>query len=615
MRNCSAREILPLIAILAAGLAGCQSAGTSPPNADLRAGTRFTANASSPPRVDPLPTDTLQAAINAPDPEAPQVVVATSGELPAALGTVPAPVAPSPITPVAATGAPSVAAAPSGPDSSAAPNGAAADHFVADFTVATTVPKLPPSPDSSSTGLSGRGGDSSSGPGAAIASAPSGPGGLGSSVDSGGPQLSLDAAIATSLDRNDTLVTLRAGEPVAQAMLDVAEHYPFNPTIKAEVLPYARDPTGNLLAVRNSVYILQTLELAHQQRYREASAAAALNQIRWSVIAAELTTLATTEKLFFTAVYQRDLRDLAQRAASLNEELAADVERRFKSGLAKPGEEVTARVSLRQSRKQLALAEANYRLAVFALARQLNVPNDRPYELVGRLEDFEWLRVDANGSTGSEPVTAQNSLQIAETLADERPDVRAAQSAANVAQSNVELARANTVQNIQFGPYYERDEFETLFFGFAAQMNLPIWDSGKPLARQREAECTQRVVGLNALRMRARVEVQTAIERYDRARLQAERERPNFVKSLSEDLARVKRQFDAGQADILNVFATQTALLQEQKAYLDLLNELAQSAADVTLTAGLPPARVVLERGVNAPTVPSPVVPAPPSGP
>ncbi len=167
--------------------------------------------------------------------------------------------------------------------------------------------------------------------------------------------------------------------------------------------------------------------------------------------------------------------------------------------------------------------------------------------------------------------------------------MRAAQAGANVAQSNADLARANTVQNIQFGPYYERDEFETVFFGFAAQMNLPIWDSGRPLARQREAECTQRVIGLNALRMRARVEIQTALDRYQQARALAEKERPNLSQSLTGDLDRVKRQFDVGQADILNVFATQTALLQEQKAYLDLLNELAQSAADVTLAAGLPP--------------------------
>jgi cobalt-zinc-cadmium efflux system outer membrane protein len=495
----------------------------------------------------------------------------------------------------------------------AAPSGAEeaspGSRPVADFTVATTVPDLkspkqstvaaPTAPDSAPPKIGTP----------LIASAPSAPGGLGSSADPTAVQLTLDAAIATSLDRNETLVTLRAGEPVAQAMLDVAQHYPFNPYIKAEILPYARDPMGNLLAVRNTVYILQSLELAHQQRYREASAAAALNQIRWNVVAAELTNLATTEKLFFTALYQRDLRDLANRAASLNEELAGDVERRFKSGLAKPGEEITAHVSLRQSRKQAALAEQNYKVALFALERQLNLPSDRPFELVGRLEDFGWSSIDGFGPAAGASVAALDASQLSETLADERPDVRAAQAGTNVAQSNADLARANTVQNIQFGPYYERDEFETVFFGFAAQMNLPIWDSGRPLARQREAECTQRVIGLNALRMRARVEIQTALDRYQQARALAEKERPNLSQSLTGDLDRVKRQFDVGQADILNVFATQTALLQEQKAYLDLLNELGQAAADVTLAAGLPPARIVSARPADAPGVPTPPAP------
>jgi len=570
MRARSPKRILRFIAILAAALGGCQTAGTAPDSSGLAMGTGLSTGAISAVRTNtgPLPAEAAEGT-------PPRIELALD--------------AGDRSTPASATG-----------------DDSPTKHLVADFTVATTVPAGPAASDSRPAAPVGQsvGGAGDSVPQTPlVASAPSAPGGPGPSADAGAVPLTLGTAIATSLDRNDTLVTLRAGEPVARAMLDVAEHYPYNPYIKAEVLPYARDPFGNLLAVRNTVYILQSLELAHQQRYREASAQAALNQVRWNVVAAELTTLATTEKLFFTALYQRDLRDLAQRAATLNEELAADVERRFKSGLAKPGEDTTARVSLRQSQKQAALAEANYKLAVLALERQLNIVGDRPFELVGRLEDFQWLPIDGMGSA---PGEVQSSAQLAQTLADERPDVRAAQAGTNVAQSNADLARANTVQNIQFGPYYERDEFETLFFGFAAQMNLPIWDSGKPLARQREAECTQKVIGLNALRMRARVEVQTALERYQRARNLAEKEHSNLVQSLSGDLTRIKRQFEAGQADILNVFATQTALLQEQKAYLDLLNELGQAAADVTLTAGLPPARVTSGPRTEAPP------PAPP---
>ena len=65
------------------------------------------------------------------------------------------------------------------------------------------------------------------------------------------------------------------------------------------------------------------------------------------------------------------------------------------------------------------------------------------------------------------------------------------------------------------------------------------------------------------------------------------------------ELNNIRKQFESGQADILNVFAAQNGLLQEHRTHLDLLNEVAQSAADVTLMAGLPPASLV-SHGVAA---------------
>ena len=580
MRARSPKRILRFIAILAAALGGCQTAGTAPDSSRLAMGTRLSTGA-----ISAVRTDTGLSPAEAADGTPPRVELALD--------------AGDRSTPASATG-----------------DDSPTKHLVADFTVATTVPAAPAASDSrpAAPAAQSAGGAGDSVPQTPlVASAPSAPGGPGPSADAGATQLTLDAAIAISMDRNETLVTLRAGEPVAQAVLDVAEHYPFNPYVQLEVIPYAREITGTLGAVKHYVYVLQTLELAHQQRFREASAQAALNQVRWNIVAAELTNMATTEKLYFTTLYQRDLRDLAQRAASLNQELSDDVERRFKSGLSKPGEDITARVSLRQTRKQADLAEANYKVALLALKRQLNVPGEQPFELVGRLADFSWTPTDGLESGAASPKAPDTephvAIQLAENLAGERPDVRAAQAGANVAQSNADLARANVIQNLQIGPYYERDELGTIFLGFRAQMNVPVWDSGKPLARQREAECTQRVIGLNGLRIRAQVEVQTALDRYERARVLAEKERFNLSQSLSDDLTRVKHQFDVGQADILNVFATQTALLQEQKAYLDLLNELAQAAADVTLTAGLPPARIIAGHRTDAP----PAVPPPAS--
>jgi outer membrane protein TolC len=352
---------------------------------------------------------------------------------------------------------------------------------------------------------------------------------------------------------------------------------------------------------------MQTLELAHQQRYREASALASRTQVCWNVVQAELTNAALTEKLYFTALYQRDLRDLARLTASLNEQLLGVVQRRFNAGTGTPAEQTTAQVAARQSRKQSELADANFQTALLLLKRQMNLDSNAPIELVGRLESFTWLPIEGiepaagNNAATNAAAPIQLAPEVAARLASERPDVLAAQAGANMAHANAELARANMVQNVAVGPYYERDDLGTLFLGIRAQVNVPVWDSGRPLANQREAEVAQQTTTAAGVRARAQVEAQTAIERYERARRLAAGERADLSKTISEQLDRVRHQFDAGLVDILYLFTIQNNLLQEQRTYLDLLNEVAQSAADVTLAAGLPPARVVSGHGSDIP--------------
>jgi outer membrane protein, heavy metal efflux system len=416
--------------------------------------------------------------------------------------------------------------------------------------------------------------------------------------------LTLEQAISTGLEQNPTLVSLRATEQVADAALGVAKTYPFNPLVQVEVCPIDHELGAGQGATLNYVYLLQTLEFAHQQRYREASATASRNQVCWNIVHAELTNAALTEKLYFTALYQRDLRDLAKLTASLNQDLLGVVERRFNAGTGTPAEQTTARVAARQSRKQAGLAEANYQTALLVLRRQLNMENGAPLNLTGRLEDFTWCPIEGvDADPGDNPGPIHVSEEVASRLASERPDVLAAQAGTNMAQAAADLARANMVQNIAVGPYYERDDYGTLFLGFRAQMNLPVWDSGRPLANQRAAEATHQATTAQGLRAQAQVEAQTAIERYERARRLASRERADFAHMIPEQLERVRHQFDAGLVDILYVFTIQNNLLQEHRTYLDLLNEVAQAASDVTLAAGLPPARVV---GVTPQDMPVP---------
>ena len=285
----------------------------------------------------------------------------------------------------------------------------------------------------------------------------------------GSGALTLDQAIAVGLQQNPTLVALRATQPVAEAALRVAQTYPFNPYVQVEVCPVDHELGTGQGAILNYVYLMQTLELAHQSRYREASAAAARNQVCWNVVHAELTNAAQTEKLYFTALYERDLRDLARLTAAQNERVLGIVERRFTAGTGMPTEQTTARVAARQSRKQAGLAESNFQTALLALKRQLNLDTNEPIALVGRLEDFNWMPVEGvepDSADGTAPIRV--SPQVVARLAGERPDVLAAQSGTSMAQANADLARANMVQNIAVGPYYERDDYGTLFLGLRA---------------------------------------------------------------------------------------------------------------------------------------------------
>jgi cobalt-zinc-cadmium efflux system outer membrane protein len=147
---------------------------------------------------------------------------------------------------------------------------------------------------------------------------------------------------------------------------------------------------------------------------------------------------------------------------------------------------------------------------------------------------------------------------------------------------------------VAVGPIYDHDEAGTQFWGFRTQMNLPVWDTGGPLARQRAAEVQQRQAVLDQLRGRASLEAFSALDRYERARRLVAEYQQDLAISPTDQLRQVEAQYEAGQTDLLSVLQTQSALLQDQRAYLDMLNELAQASAAVVAATGLPPETLVV---------------------
>jgi cobalt-zinc-cadmium efflux system outer membrane protein len=421
----------------------------------------------------------------------------------------------------------------------------------------------------------------------------------------GNATFGLDDAIERGLVWNPDMIAVRQAEGVSAAAYGVAETYPFNPFIQVRVTPYQQGTEPNINQTFHYILLMQTVQLAHQQQFREEIAASQLNQVRWNIHNFELLNAAQTTRLYFTAIYQKGLRDLTRSNAELNEELLRISERRLDAGDITPADLAIVRIDTRSTRQQANLAEANYQTALLDLRRQLNLPLEAPIELKDDLISLRWKPLHEAARSHLGTACPEMALQIGEQgspagdrelikrLADGRPDVMAAHADVDTAHASYRLANAARVPDLQIGPFYQVDEFGTTFFGFQAQMDIPVNNTGKPLARQRAAEHGQRTVTWQQLQARAEIEAVAAVDRYERARRLVDAALVNFQDDLPVELKRLEQQFKENEVDVLRIFQGRQSLIQNRRAVLDMLNELAQATAGVTATTGVFPRDLV----------------------
>lgn len=415
--------------------------------------------------------------------------------------------------------------------------------------------------------------------------------------------LSLDEAIGLGLSQNPDLAAVRATEPVASAAMNVANTYIYNPQFQTQVLPYSRDRNGQDGAVSQQHVVVQTFELGGQQQHREGMAVASWRQVHSTVNQAELLNMVQTTRLFFAALYQRELRDLNASLADMNEQVIGVIERREKAGQSNKADVELAELQYLASRRQQRLAEAGYQTSLMNLRNQLNLTPNTSLDLAGQWMSWQWKPIGDIVGMAQPMMSAEEMMDnfqldsvddsVLRQLVVNRPDVLAARSAVSMASENMRLADAMRCPSLQAGPMFQRDDSSTVFWGVQAQIDIPVVNTGKPLVQQRMAELRLQQVTATQLENRAILEARAAIQRYERARRLVEQSRADFDCDLSQALKPFEDQFKAGQITLLQVFAARTTLVQSQQSFFDLLNELTLATADVTQATGLQPQMLV----------------------
>ena len=125
-------------------------------------------------------------------------------------------------------------------------------------------------------------------------------------------------------------------------------------------------------------------------------------------------------------------------------------------------------------------------------------------------------------------------------------------------------------------------------------MDLPVFNNGVPLERQRLAEYHQRITAWSQAQKRAELEAEAAIDRYATALAVVQSETSKDTSSdLPSELSGLEKQFLAGEVDVVRVVQARNSLILNRRARLDLLNELSQSAANLIAATGIPVETIV----------------------
>ena len=406
--------------------------------------------------------------------------------------------------------------------------------------------------------------------------------------------LPLPQLCAIAVSSNPDLVTLRQTERVSLAAKGVADTYPFNPFVQVQATPFQDAAHGGPNRMYHYVLLMQTIQLAHQQDFREQGARFALNSTRWNIHQAELLTLAQAHRLYFTTLYQRGIRELAEASHENNLDLLQILENQLDAGAATAADVAIVRVDASSTRQQEQLATANFQNALRDLARHIGIqPNSLP-NVVGDLHEFRWQLPDLSSQHAESSQNDWNHAVINSTKATvgwamARPDVMAARSEVDVARANLGLASAAKTPDLQVGPYYQATADNTSFLGFRAQMDLPVVNNGEPLERQRLAEHHQRITAWHQAQRRAELEATAAMDRYADSLAAVETETSDQQSSdLPTELKGLEKQFLAGEVDVVRVVQARNSLILNRRVRLDLLNELSQAAAGLVGATGIP---------------------------
>jgi cobalt-zinc-cadmium efflux system outer membrane protein len=168
----------------------------------------------------------------------------------------------------------------------------------------------------------------------------------------------------------------------------------------------------------------------------------------------------------------------------------------------------------------------------------------------------------------------------------DRPEFRVLEAAIRDADAEVTLAQAYTKPSYGVGVRYQREGPDHIVLG-GLTIALPVFSKGQELAATGRARSARLRAELESARVRARIELQTAIDAYERRVSAVRTLATEAVPGIEEVAALTTRSFDVGQIGLKDVLVIRRELLDSRMLALSAQLEVARARVTLEATAGV----------------------------
>jgi len=380
-------------------------------------------------------------------------------------------------------------------------------------------------------------------------------------------ELTLEQAITLAREKNPELQTLRLEEESAKGRNEKARLLLINnPALEGNISKKDRpEAEGGGKYTNYGFKLSQEFEVAGQRGARINVSEKELAKVKLEIKNKERLLISEVKDAFTRALSLKKKSGLARENVRLNEELLGFTKIKFQAGDVSGLDVNLSEVELSKAKKELLLAEREYRESLLALQGLLGLSPDISFAIEGDLP--------------SEAPVLPDKEALKALAFSHRPDSKAAAFEMEQTEFALKLVKKEAFPNITLSGFYDRDERRDAV-GMEISVPLPIFDRKQAEKKEASARAEGAKIKADALKKTIEREVDQAFNDITSAIEELSLFRKEILVKAAENLDLLNLGFKEGKIGFFEVRFAQKDTIEAQFAYIE-----AQTRTQLALNA------------------------------